>query len=257
MEGRDTIPAEQSALREKEKHRMLLIRVFAVCSIVAVSLLGVQIYFNVFKLPELQLAKATPDDDPNAILKAKDTDFDGISDYDEINFYSTSPYLADSDSDGIDDKTELVRGTDPNCPQGKQCSMVTELRAELKPSDLFVKVPEPVAPVASLDALASLKNMSPTEIRALMKKNGMTDDVLSKLSDEDLVKAYQDALAKTGVDQAEKAAVKADPTPEEIRKILVDNGMAQEDAAKISDEDLKTLYQDTLKKVAPPIQPKK
>src|SRR5258708_2817826 len=54
-------------------------------------------------------------------MKSKDTDGDGLSDYDEVYVYHTSPYLKDSDSDGIDDKTELKRGTDPNCPEGKQC----------------------------------------------------------------------------------------------------------------------------------------
>ena len=37
-------------------------------------------------------------------LKNKDTDKDGLSDYDELNFYKTSPYLEDSDSDGFSDK---------------------------------------------------------------------------------------------------------------------------------------------------------
>ena len=41
------------------------------------------------------------------ILKTKDTDEDGINDFDELYVYETSVYLADSDSDGIDDGEEI------------------------------------------------------------------------------------------------------------------------------------------------------
>ena len=53
-----------------------------------------------------------------AALKSKDTDGDGLSDYDELYVYHTSPYIKDSDSDGIPDGVEVANGTDPNCPQG-------------------------------------------------------------------------------------------------------------------------------------------
>jgi hypothetical protein len=53
--------------------------------------------------------------------KTKDTDHDGLSDYDELYVYSTSPYLVDTDSDGLQDASEIAQGTDPNCPQGKVC----------------------------------------------------------------------------------------------------------------------------------------
>ena len=52
-------------------------------------------------------------------LKTKDTDEDGLTDWDELNVYETSPYLEDSDSDGISDWEEINRGTDPNCPEGR------------------------------------------------------------------------------------------------------------------------------------------
>ena len=54
-------------------------------------------------------------------MKTKDTDHDGISDYDELYVQQTSPYLADTDSDGLSDAVEVTQGTDPNCPQGKVC----------------------------------------------------------------------------------------------------------------------------------------
>ena len=54
-------------------------------------------------------------------LQQIDTDRDGLNDYEELNFYETSPYLPDTDSDGVGDKDELTVGTDPNCPSGKEC----------------------------------------------------------------------------------------------------------------------------------------
>lgn len=59
--------------------------------------------------------------------KTKDTDQDGLSDYDELYIYSTSPYLMDSDSDEITDKQEVDEGTDPNCPISLQNCYSKEL----------------------------------------------------------------------------------------------------------------------------------
>jgi hypothetical protein len=45
---------------------------------------------------------------------AQDSDSDGITDYDEINIYTTSPLLADTDSDGFIDGAEVQGGYNPN-----------------------------------------------------------------------------------------------------------------------------------------------
>ena len=56
-----------------------------------------------------------------AKLKVIDTDGDGLSDWAELNTYKTSPYLADSDSDGVADADEIKAGADPNCPPDRDC----------------------------------------------------------------------------------------------------------------------------------------
>ena len=56
-------------------------------------------------------------------LMNMDTDGDGLSDYDEIYIYNTSPYLEDTDSDGYSDYEEvMIMNTDPLCPEGQDCS---------------------------------------------------------------------------------------------------------------------------------------
>ena len=45
-----------------------------------------------------------------AEAKTRDSDGDGLSDYDEQQVYKTSAFLKDTDSDGIDDATEIFSG---------------------------------------------------------------------------------------------------------------------------------------------------
>jgi len=46
----------------------------------------------------------------------KDSDNDGITDFDEISLYNTDPFSADSDNDGFTDEAEILGGFDPNNP---------------------------------------------------------------------------------------------------------------------------------------------
>ena len=45
--------------------------------------------------------------------KFKDSDGDGLSDFDEINIFGSDPYNADSDGDGIEDGDAVLNGKDP------------------------------------------------------------------------------------------------------------------------------------------------
>src|SRR3989344_5771225 len=46
-------------------------------------------------------------------LTAKDSDQDGVSAFDEVANFGTNSLLADTDSDGVGDSIELIRGGDP------------------------------------------------------------------------------------------------------------------------------------------------
>ena len=50
--------------------------------------------------------------DPNRV----DSDFDGLSDGDEVNIHGTVPTNPDTDGDGFNDGIEIGMGTNPNDP---------------------------------------------------------------------------------------------------------------------------------------------
>ncbi|MDD4901700.1 MAG: hypothetical protein PHE24_01035 [Patescibacteria group bacterium] len=132
-------------------------------------------------------------------LKSQDTDGDGLSDWDELNVYGTSPYLADSDSDGIADGVEIKNGTDPNCPQGKICNSV-----------LPVSVSSTIPTIGQLGAGQSAASSSQLEminlltggsdaatLRNLLLQAGVDKASLDQISDEDLMKNYQALVASS------------------------------------------------------------
>lgn len=146
-------------------------------------------------------------------LKNKDTDKDGLSDWDELNIYKTSPYLEDSDSDGFSDKKEIDSDNDPNCPTGRKCYEVGVVEGDKAITT------EGQAGNGSQDAAALLNqlgaggglNISTTTanlenvlggqsdaaaLRKMLSDAGMDQNLLSQISDEDLMKAYEETLNK-------------------------------------------------------------
>ena len=59
----------------------------------------------------------------------KDTDYDGISDEDEINYYHTDPNNADTDGDGAPDGFEIYNGTNPIIWDSEQSQYQEYLKA--------------------------------------------------------------------------------------------------------------------------------
>jgi len=138
------------------------------------------------------------------LLKNQDTDSDGLSDYEEIYIYKTSPYLEDTDSDGYTDKEEIDGGNDPKCPKGKDCSSSDLLNANASVSenaggaiDLF-----PNSGAFSGSGMSESEaekmlsgQMTAAELRRLLIQSGMDQSILNQISDEQLMQSFQETMS--------------------------------------------------------------
>ncbi len=133
-------------------------------------------------------------------LQSIDTDHDGINDYEELNFYGTSPYLPDTDSDEIDDKTEIVNHTDPNCPEGQKCS-IKENQATTSTQGIVPVLGEQTgigsdpgdlsAAPGILDDLGALSK-DPQKLREMMLRSGAVSRAeLDKVDDATILQLAQ------------------------------------------------------------------
>ena len=123
-------------------------------------------------------------------LQYRDTDLDGLTDFDELYVYNTSPYLADTDSDGIPDKQEIDLGKDPNCVEGRQCIPEDTAQIAVSPSTVGTTI-DPGAPPQDVAQL--LKD--PTQLRQMLLQAGMDKKVLDSYGDKDLLKMTEDLMA--------------------------------------------------------------
>lgn len=150
---------------------------------------------------------ASAQEDPT-LLKTRDTDSDGLSDFDELYVHRTSPYLKDTDSDGFDDKQELDSGHDPNCATGKVC--FDSLASKSAPSagqgqSGAVTSQGSGTTQSALEAdLAKLQSLTPVQVRALLKENGFTDEDLKDVDDATLTNLYRQSLEEAIKKEKEK-----------------------------------------------------
>jgi hypothetical protein len=151
--------------------------------------------------------------DSEELLKTKDTDGDGLSDWDELYLYRTSPYLEDSDSDGFFDKEEIDSGNDPNCPRGRDCYSSGLIDGEKKIKDeggdildnnlllgdLLEQLNISQEQEVSQEQIQELEEIfggqaDATALRQMLLEAGMDERLLNEISDEDLLKSYQEVL---------------------------------------------------------------
>ena len=136
-------------------------------------------------------------------LKNKDTDKDGLSDYDELNVYKTSPYLEDSDSDGFLDKEEIDNGKDPNCPTGRDCANNVLVNGE---ADLTNPGVANNIDLEALNKQAAINSnqaadsggieMDAATLRQALIEAGMEKAQLDLISDAELMAEFEAALAE-------------------------------------------------------------
>lgn len=201
----------------------------------------------------------------------KDTDNDSLTDIQEINIYRSSPFLDDSDSDGIKDGEEVKNNTDPNCPQGQNCFTSGEPAATGSVPTLAI-VPE-----------INEIQITPATIRDALKQSGFSDEYLSQFSDADMVSLYQEVLLSEpsmtetansmGLDLNQTPAAVATATIKistsslssstvnlniksiddlkkltgaQIRQLMLSSGAPESILSQVSDEELKTIFLEKL-----------
>jgi len=186
---------ELNQITQKQKYAKNILLVFVIFIGVASLAFG---YFGIKRSIndpyDLQLAKANLLYTGNLTSEpTQDTDGDGLFDSDELQVYGTSPYLEDSDSDGIADGVEIENGTDPNCPEDTNCSVAITETTPVEPTTKTEGTLLPTNPIPAVNS--DPKKLSVEEIRKLLKDNGMAEDTLAKITDEQLVKVYEETLS--------------------------------------------------------------
>lgn len=171
---------------------------------------------------ELAKQRASQASAATAGSQVKDTDKDGLSDFHEMTLYKTSPFLADTDGDSLSDKQEIDEGTDPNCPQGKDC--------------------------ANNDLLITTNNNIPTELLAgasSTPSNGQLDlNVLNELG------ADTSQISNAGLSQEGATSLQQvfgdNPDPQTLRQQFLAAASEASDKEMItsmSDDQILQLYQ--------------
>jgi len=202
------------------KHRLAVIFLIIFAG-VAIILWAIQFTNNLQvtkPLSEEEIAEIQKQQEAEQISRTQDTDGDGLVDYDELNFYGTSPYLEDTDSDGIDDKREIDLGEDPNCPRGQECfnsnsdgeaSATDESASATGQQFTAEQLAELERLLGEGDGASSNEISSDNQeiesvltgradaasLRALLDQFGMDKDTLDKISDEDLMRIYGETLS--------------------------------------------------------------
>ncbi len=168
-----------------QRFHIILFSVFAVLSVVFGF---IQIGKNVtlsFNVPDELLSEEATN---TVTQQFTDTDQDGLSDIEEIQVYYTSPYIADSDSDGVSDADEVALGTNPNCPEGTDCSgdgivQSTEVD-EVSTGEID---PETLETLEVLSTIQGGGIPDPEKVRNVLRSSGVSDEELAGASDEELL----------------------------------------------------------------------
>lgn len=129
-------------------------------------------------------------------LRYRDTDHDGLSDFDELYIYGTSLYLYDTFSYGISDK-EVIAKNLPLCPKGQDCATPSVVSEAVAATDASTTAANLRAQLGAPppDVTASLQN--PATLRQMLINAGMDKATLQKVTDDQLRALADQVLAST------------------------------------------------------------
>ncbi len=149
-----------------------------------------------------------------SVLQTRDTDGDGLSDYDEINVYKTSPYLEDTDSDGLSDYEEVQNFSDPTCPKGTDCYGLNDnlSQASSTPIITLPEISSGTATSLGTDEEKIIDSIGTGEIdvailRSMLISNGLKEEDVNQISDDELKAIYLQAVADKSQEAAESSSV--------------------------------------------------
>ncbi len=140
-------------------------------------------------------------------LQQRDSDGDGLTDYQEIYIYKSNAYSADSDADGVEDGAEIAQGTDPNCRPGEICDedgfvvrTSTGARGELNLGALVQETRESYQQLQGFDEAEKeqlrvyFESLTPDDMRQLLSQQGFPLEDLEELTDEQLQQTLDSIL---------------------------------------------------------------
>jgi len=243
----------KSGLTLEQKFGFVFLFVFAIAFLV---LSFFQLRNNLYR--PYALTNAVPDvlikekfSDPTEALHYRDTDRDGLNDFEEIYVYGTSAYLEDTDSDGVKDKEEILQGRNPLCAEGTSCD---KQNAETLPSQILeIWIKNPDSTSSSLfNSEIYLDN--PAELKKLLIASGVSAEMLKDLTDDELKEIGQEIFGSTEFQNAlnsqfinlgesntttlSKEELFANPAL--LRQKLLETGYVDKSALdKLSDEEVK------------------
>jgi hypothetical protein len=219
--------------------------ILAVCGLIALTLSVERLNASIrdpftISREKLESAKRTldainPGQRESEEARRRDTDGDGLSDYDEQNVFQTSPYLRDTDGDGAPDNVELALSQNPNCAEGETCAsgLIDVSGLATSTPFLFSKTPSSGDELfasfqrgvnASKASIASETGSTstdveqglvrdPAEIRRVLLESGQVDTALvQKLTDAQLLELYDAAVVQSAKTKVETETGITDPS---------------------------------------------
>lgn len=164
-------------------------------------------------------------------LKTKDTDHDGLSDYDELFYYKSSPYLFSTAGDGVSDGTKVAKGENPSCAENTTCN------------------PTPTVNV-NTDTNSTL---TPDFLRSALKAAGVAQSTLDNTNDADLLAIYTRVVGQTSKSNTNTNVVPNVTVSDlqklsgnDIRSLLEANGISATTLSTVDDTTLQQIFQQVI-----------